>query len=187
MTPTNLFPQASGVSSLLVTAEECMAQARVDLDAEAAQLLKYAASAQSMVEHYIETPLTERAMVALADCWPAGGWRVMQGKVRAIDAIRYTDIEGQEQTLPASAYVLRERLRVGLIRFTGEPLPAIQPHSEIIVSLTAGWPTNGCDDVLKQAVLMLTSNLYDNRGTLAPEAQACMEALLSPFRLRYIA
>lgn len=188
MMPAPLFPQPVGApAQLVVTAEECMAHARVDLEDDAAQLLKYAAAAQSMVERHIETPLTERAMEAFADCWPAAGWRVMQGKIRSVDAIRYIDAAGAEQTLEPSAYVLRERLRAGLIRFTGDPLPDIAPQSEITVSLTAGWSTNGCDDVLKQTVLLLTSNLYDNRGTLHQDTQTCMEALLAPFRLRYLA
>lgn len=181
-----LFPRDVVPAVLLVTAGECLEQARVDLVTEGATLLRHAASAQALVEKRIQTALTPRMMAAYADGWPkvgpCGGWYLMTGQVSAIDAISYTDADGVEQTLPAESYVLRERLGLCHLRFvTGATLPAIAADSEIIISLTAGYPAGECNDALKQAVLMLTSSLYDNRGTLPADAEAGLKILLAPF------
>lgn len=183
-----LYPRETGAVAMVVTEAECAAQARVDLPAEVPQLLFYARAAQAWVEQMIAAPLTPRALVARADVWPEtgsiGGWWLWMQQVTAVTAIDYLDAAGQPQSLPAE-WRLVERGGVSQLRWPAEyAFPELLPNSEISISLTAGYPLNGCNELLRAAVLGAMTDMYDNRSTaISAPVQDAMRHLLRPFCL----
>lgn len=109
--------------------------------------------------------------------------------IRSVTSLKYTDINGIEQTLAATEYSLFVRNERGyLILGYGKSWPQIRPEPDAVrITYVAGYATVADVPVaIKQAILLMVGDLYENRSrqTERPlSVNSTVEALLYPLKM----
>jgi len=152
-------------SDMPVTLVEAKAQCRVQFADEDQLIEDLIAAATSMVEHYIGRSLTTQTWRLTLDKFTD---RIVlpRGPVQSISAFTYFDAAGVSQTVPGTTYA-----------FDGDADPQM-----VVRQPSASWPSVGnlinpvsityvagysaLDRDIKQAILMLVANWFENRETL---------------------
>jgi uncharacterized phiE125 gp8 family phage protein len=157
------------------------AQCRVTDTTEDALIEQYITSSRAWLERYTGLSFEEAeftdTFTALDDYL-----QLSRGPFLALTTIAYTDADGTEQDLAASA-------SNGRVYKPADGWPAILGNSTISVTYTAGFDAyNPLPEELVQAQLLLISHWFDNRGAVvvgqtSKELEYAVEALASPFRL----
>lgn len=185
---------------------------------EDAALGSHITAARSLIEEYAGIALISRQLHLYLDTWPfakasASGRRrsgiredvvtelgvpgsaisIPVRPVVSVEAIAILAGTGMETMWPAENYLLSPGLSPHLILQRGRrwPVPSFAAGG-IKISLTAGFGPdwNHIPATLRQAVLMVASYLYANRGDSAPGGDANIlvaagvDSLLIPYRAR---
>ncbi|MCW8918915.1 MAG: head-tail connector protein [Gammaproteobacteria bacterium] len=172
-----------------VTLAEAKAHTRAD-DADDALLAALITAGREYVESETARVLIERTGVLSLDRFPSV-IRVPGAPLVSVEALRYLDIEGQQQTLPSDQYRVDASSAPGRIT----PAPGVAWPATLFVpgavsiDLTVGYGT--ADDVpgvLKQALLLLVGHWYENRegvviGTITSEVPIAVTSLLDKRRV----
>jgi hypothetical protein len=107
----------------------------------------------------------------------------------SVEAVKYLDIDGVEQTLSASVYTVEIRGKTfGRIRLNnGEAWPSWRSESGCVrIDFTCGYGATAADvpASIRQAMMMAVADAYDNRGMGGKDvAMAAYDNLLAPFRV----
>jgi uncharacterized phiE125 gp8 family phage protein len=110
--------------------------------------------------------------------------------VTAVDAVKYVDMDGSEQTLPTDYYDVH--LDRGLVSWAyGVCLPAARcQRNAVSVEFSAGYAdADSVPGPIKSAILLMVGNLYANReavnvGNIVTDIPFGVDALLAPYRVR---
>jgi uncharacterized phiE125 gp8 family phage protein len=112
------------------------------------------------------------------------------GNLGAISFVTYTDADGASQTLDASAYEADTVSVPGrLVLAYGESWPSTRCQWDAVrIRYTVGWAVADVPAPIKQAMLLLVAQLYENRvpevvGVSLGKVAFAVDALLSPYRL----
>jgi uncharacterized phiE125 gp8 family phage protein len=118
--------------------------------------------------------------------------RIPLPPLQSIVSVKYDDVNGVEQTVPAADYIVDTARRVGwVVPVTDTPWPAtFDTINAVRVRFTAGYGNAGANvpAPIKAAMLLIIGHLYENReavtvGVNAQELPMAVMALLSPFEL----
>ncbi|TQE98658.1 MAG: hypothetical protein FKY71_12680 [Spiribacter salinus] len=162
---------------------------RVDTSVEDTLIERYIDAAVASIEgqYGIGVLMNEQQWKAFFDRF-YGIIRLPLFPVKSIDAIKYIDQDGDEQTLDASVY------RVDTVsnpaRITTEfnqtwPITRAREPNAVTVEFTGGFDTVPKD--LEQAVILFASHLFENRQPVVEgtrrELPMAVEAILSRYRV----
>jgi len=168
----------------VITRDLAKAHCRIDGDHENDLIDHYVASAIAWVENHCDLALSEKE-ITLKFPGFTDHPVITTTPVRSIEAIRYLDETGAEQTL--TGFRLHGATILPLV---GGAWPTTLDRSDVEVDLTVGY---GGEDIgeappsLKQAALLLVAHQYENResvivGTIASKLPHGVEALTHQYR-----
>ena len=106
-----------------------------------------------------------------------------RGPVQSIQSLKYVDEIGSEETVSSSSYVsdiISEPARVASVAgwfATGGII------NQVIVRYTVGTSVADIPKPLKQGMMLIISELYDNRGDRVRQLPTASEYLFNPFRI----
>lgn len=165
----------TGPASEPVTAAELKAQLRVDISDDDALITAKGKAARQLIE-----ALTGRRMITrtekllLDDFPPCDGIVIPVAPVTAVSKVSYFDEDGTETVVDSSDYVVDVNGPVGRVVLKSDaswpdlttskrPINAVEVHFEAGYANAAAVP-----EPLKDAVKMLTGDLYGNREASTP-------------------
>jgi uncharacterized phiE125 gp8 family phage protein len=187
------------MSSLLLTApaiepvslDEARAFLRVENYDDDHVIAALIAGARIHVEAQTRRALITQSWRLTRDAWPPDGrLTVLPAPLQALTAASITDSTGNVTDIDVQAFV--PDLGASALIFAPWALPAPgQIAAGIELDVTVGYGDAAIDvpQALRQAIRMLVSHWYDNRGVVAPgttQAVAMPEtvaALLAPYRV----
>lgn len=163
------------------------AHLRVEHDAEDAPIAAYVSAAQDAVERHCSRFLTAREAEISYSAFPGScegyAFDLPRDPVTAITAIAYTDSDGVAAELEEADWRWSEAAP-NLVRpayDTSWP-SAYAEAGAVRVTFDAGYEDGLCPPSLVQAVKLLLTHLYDNRGAMAGELPAGVVSLCRPYR-----
>lgn len=166
---------------------EIKAHLRLDDDSEDGLLAGYLVAAREAVERHLRRTLISRRWQSVLDAWPAGPVRLPRPPLLAVEAVRVFDAAGAASLVPPSDYRVETRAEPGFLlaaSAAGLPRPGLFP-SGIEIDFVAGYGTdwNAVPSPIRQALLMMVSDLFESRSSAAPAIAGTVRSLLDPFRV----
>lgn len=184
--PTDLEP---------VTLQEAKDHLRIEHALDDSTILTLISAARQYVEQICWRSLMPETWELSLDGFPAGGeLELPKGNLVAVNFVRVNDADGIEQTIDPSQYVVDinsvpGRLRLGY----GASWPSTRAQWDAVrIEYDVGWDFDAGvwagPRPLKQAVLLLVSQMYEHRtpevvGTIVSSVSFAAEALMAPYRL----
>ena len=165
----------------VITRALAKAHLRIDGDHENDLIDHYIASAIAWVENHCDVALAEKSItLSFPGFSPTPSINVKP--VRSIEAIRYLNEAGTEETLTGF------RLNGDKVHpLVGSAWPNALADSEVEIDLTVGYDASETPTPLKQAALLLLAHQYENResvivGTISSKLPHGVEALTHQYR-----
>ena len=167
-----------------VTLAEAKAQCRVDSNDEDTLLDGLIAAATEYVELYCGTVIDVRTLAVKCDDF-CDFAKFPVTPLATVTGITYVDSAGATQTLSTDVYEVRtDNLTASIVLKFGQSWPSIQSESRITVTATAGYTVAPAP--IKQAILLLVGQWFDQRADVSDKAMIAMpnavEALLTNYR-----
>ena len=160
----------SGPAVEPVTIEEAKAFLRVEHDDDDDVIAALIAGARVHVEAQTRRALITQSWRLVRDAWPsAGRVPVLPAPLRALTAARIFRLDGTAQTLDAAAFTADKSNAPGWITYSGTPPAPGRMAAGIELDVTVGYGDT-VEDVpadLRQAIRILVSHWYENRGLIA--------------------
>lgn len=185
-----MFTQTTPPTAEPLSLTEAKEHLRVSHDDEDGYINGLIRVAREMVEQHTGRKLITQTWKLVRDDF-CGRIDLLPG-TQAITGVQYQDTDNAQQTLAPSVYELRS---VGLVESLGlkyaQSWPSVLCHpGSVVITFTVGYGASG-DDVptpIKQAMLMLLAQLYENReetviGTIVSPMPIASEFLLNPYRV----
>ena len=143
-----------------VTLAQAKTQFRIDRNDEDLFIGDLIKRARSHIERRCNVVFAEQTIQSSCSSF-ADFSRLPRGPVKSVEAITYTDINGNMAVLDSAIYtVLRDGLEPSIVLKSGQTWPNIQPGSRIVV--TAVYGGDAPDDIC-HAILLLAGAWYENR------------------------
>ncbi len=140
-------------------------------------------AAREAAEAFTNCALAPTVFEMGLDGFPAGGIQLPKGPLVSVDSIKYTDTNGDEQTLSAASYVVDDYADPAVVYPEVDlPWPTdVKPSVNVVrVRFTAGYGTGDESPAIavipasiKKAMLLILGHLYENREDVSV-------AILSP-------
>lgn len=169
-------------------------QLRVDNTAEDSTIARYIDAATAYIEgpYGIGVLMEEQQWRAFFDHFP-NVIRLPLFPVKSIDAIKYVDTDGNEQTLDAWSYrtdTVSNPARIVTEHSESWPVTRQREPNAVTVEFTGGFDKVPKD--LEHAVILLASHWFENRepvtvGNSGAELPIAVDAILSRYRVPGIA
>jgi uncharacterized phiE125 gp8 family phage protein len=172
-------------ASMPVTLEEAKAQCRVEDDSEDSLMTGLIGAATDYVEQYTGRALVSQTWRLTLDAF-ADSILLPKGPVQSVSAITYFDTAGDVQTLDASNYTADITSDPSWVVINSDAaLPHLMDAVNVVrVDFVAGYSTLPAS--IKQAILLLIGQWFDNRSDVTDKAMIAMpnavEALLTNYR-----
>lgn len=151
-------------------------------------LQAYLNAALAAVEARTGKALYQRRFVWLVHGWISDGAQGLPiSPVKSIESLRIISSSGMENIIENTEYLLCKDKHFPALKAASGYLPHIPQGGRAEITVEAGfgptWPDIPAD--LRQAILMLAANFYENRyggGNQQSELPASVLALLEPYR-----
>lgn len=176
-----------------VTVDEAKAFLRKEDNDENATIERAIAAAREWVEDYTWRALVTQTWDLYAYEFPCsnGELSLAKGRLQSVSTVTYVDTEGATQTLAGSEYQVDTKREPGRIApaYSKSWPSTREQFNAVAVRFVAGYgAASAVPAALKQAVLILTADLFENReseviGTISAEVRFSAQALLAPFTL----
>ena len=173
-----------------VSLAEAKAWLREDMSENDALITGLIAAAADLVERQTGEVVSGRRVVTAS--YRVFGLQIVLPRwpLVAVQSVQYDAINGTEATISSGAWRVREAAgRPSIIPAAGEEWPALEPtRGTVRVAAMVGYETRAdVPEALRQAVLMLVANWYNNReavvvGTISSPLPLGVSALLRPFK-----
>lgn len=177
-----------------LTLDEAKLHLRVDHDLEDAKILGMIRTAREAAEEAASRTLVPTTYKVKLDDWPIpewkrGRWRReirIDDELQQVVSVSYRDAAGDLQVLDESAYDVDEGPPGRIVPAYGACWPRVRPGPGAVeVVYTAGYAS---DDLIPQSLkdwmLLLVGNLYENRESTVPGASVAelpdLDDLLGP-------
>lgn len=173
-----------------ITLAEAKANLRVfgaDDDADITRMIR---AARQMAEERLNRALMPQVLAFGADAF-CGSLRVPRPPLRQLDSITYVDVDGVNQVLPGSAYLVDGFVDPPMISAAyGTPWPTTRAQaSAVVVQYQAGYAdAASVPEPIRQWMLLAINAFYEHRSAIAteqtyalPEEFACW--LLQPYKV----
>ena len=161
-----------------VTIAEARQQVRVLNSVHDQDLIFAISAARVAAETYINQIISPRTFAAVM---PAFCDVIrLPGPLQSVQSVTYRDADGATQTLdPATYYV--DRTRAAVMRSPMADWPAVgRYHDAVTINYTAGWAA--CPWDIQQAIRLLLTHFFENRGSENIAMPSNAEWLLRPYR-----
>jgi uncharacterized phiE125 gp8 family phage protein len=174
-----------------VTLADAKAWLRVEHDDDDDVITALIAGARMHVEAQTRRALITQTWRLVRDAWPHDGRiAVLPAPLQSIDTVRVYDDAGVAQTVDLQAFTLDTAAAAGVIVFVPWSAPAPgRPFAGIELDVTVGFGDAPTDvpEPLRQALKLLVTHWYENRGVVASGAAAALPAnlaaLIAPYRV----
>lgn len=174
-----------------VTLEEARAHLRgSELDDPA--LTAIIAAARSFAEEATWRAIVSQKWRAHLAGFCGGEIRLAKGRLLSVEAVKYIDPDGSEQTLDPALYTVDTAREPGrIVRAHGASWPSTRNHLySVTVDFTAGYgEPDAVPAGLKRLLLLLIGHFHENTeavvtGTIATELPLAIKSLLALYTLR---
>jgi uncharacterized phiE125 gp8 family phage protein len=174
-----------------VTLVEAKAHLRLETSADDTYVTSLIVAARQYVEEVCWRGLIAQTWELTLDDWPSTDQiDLPRGEVTAITSVKYDDATGAEQTLASSNYTLDGYPPARLVLKSSASWPDLDGEVLAIrILFVVGWANAAAVPMpIKQAVLLLVSQLYEQRtpevtGAQIAKVDFAVDALLRPYRL----
>lgn len=189
----NYVTLVTGPAALAVSLDDVKTHLRLSGSSEDAYLTRLVEAAVEAVERYTKRDLITKTYKQLQDTF----FRINQIRKSpnvSVTSVKYYGQDNIQQTLSSALYyALNYSQYLGIFPVTDGNWPStyIRPQA-VEINFTAGYGTSSSSvpASIKQAILMLVANMYENRGDCnecGPDTlistNSAVKGLLSPFRL----
>lgn len=170
-----------------VTLAEAKKHLNLEITDDDAYVTALIVAARQYAEEYCWRALLTQTWERVSDRFE-DPMRLGKGNVQSITSVTYLDDAGLRITLPAATYVL-DTISSSLRLAHGNSWPGVRSQWDaVIVRFVAGWTEADVPQTVKQAILLLVSQMYEHRtpevtGTIVSPVRFAFEALLSPYRV----
>ena len=186
------------MSSLLLTGpaieplslDEAKAFLRVEHSDDDQVISALIAGARTHIETHSQVALITQGWRIVLDCWPQHGRIVVRpGLLKSLLAARFYDLNGNAHAIDTQGFVPDYAGSVLAFVPWAVPVPGRATAGiELDVSIGFGDTVEDVPESLRQAVRLLVSHWYDNRGVVASAGQCAVlpstvAALLAPYRM----
>jgi uncharacterized phiE125 gp8 family phage protein len=165
---------------------------RLDTDVDDTLLTTYATVARMMVESYLNRVLVTQTLTwtvqevdprrTEALLWMPTTLELPRGKVQSVTSVTTRDATGADTVLDPSNYTVDLNLAPARLRVTYGSVVGEVMHVQIVY--VAGY--GAAADVpppIQQAILIMTTFMYENRGDTDGELPRAVEWLCDPYRI----
>ncbi len=114
------------------------------------------------------------------------GFELPKGNLVSVASVKYLDGDGATQTLVANTDYLVDTVSTpGRVRLAyGAAWPSHRSQWDAVrIRYTVGWAVAAVPQPIKQAMLLLISQMYESRSPVVVEAGTTVDALLRAYRL----
>jgi uncharacterized phiE125 gp8 family phage protein len=154
-----------------VTLAEAKAYLRVEHDHDDDVIAALIAGARVHVEAQCRRALITQGWRLIRDAWPADGRiAVLPAPLQALTAARVRRIDGTTQAIDADLFAVDAASAPGVLSFAAGALPMPgRAVAGIELDIEAGYGEAAADvpQPLRQAIRVLVSHWYENRGLIA--------------------
>lgn len=184
-----------------ITLQEALDHLRLDLGVDNATVTAAIAGARKYAEEFLWRGLVTQTWELVLEAFPDDGClpvksmqrqgiELPKGNLVSVTSVKYIDGNGTEQTMSTGDYTVDTVSEPGRIRLAyNKTWPTVRPQWDAVrVRYVVGWSVANVPQPIKNALLLLVAQLYENRvpevaGTLS-SIEFAVEALLGPYRLR---
>ena len=176
-----------------ITLSAAKGHLNVTIDMDDALIRSLITAARQQVESFLCRSLVTQTWELRLDCFPSSGNAVELPlpPVASVTSVSYVDSDGATQTWAAEEYQVDSKSAPGrLIPAYGYSYPSTRSQFDAVtITFVTGYGS-GADvpQVIKQAMLLLIGEMYENReetvvGTIASKMPMTAERLLWPHRV----
>ncbi len=192
----------TGPSDEPVSLAEARAHVRLDTDLDNPYLTTAIKAARHWAEKYTNRGLMIQTLELVLEGFPGCDEvelprgqlavlpEVMSVVPPAVSSVKYIDAAGDEQTLPTTEYVIDSANVPGKVRLAyGKSWPEAREQWDAVkIRYAVGWAAATVPEDIKQAILLLVSQMYEQRtpevsGTIISKVSFAVEALLGHHRI----
>lgn len=174
-----------------VTLAEAKAHLRLETTADDAYVATLVTAARQHVEEHCWRGLVTQTWELILDAFPgADSVELPRGVLAGISSVTYIDADGASQALAVTEYDADTRSVPGKLRLAyGKSWPSARSQwNAVVVEYIVGTAAADVPVPLKQAILLLVSQMYEHRtpevlGTIVSKVDFAVDALLRPYRL----
>lgn len=173
-----------------ITLAEAKNFLRVDGSDEDALISALISAAREMCESYTRRILVTTTIDEYFDGFPNYKDAVSKdiiylsrGPVQSVASVKYVDEIGSEETVDSSYYVVDTISEPARIASTAGWFATNGIINQVIVRYTVGTDVSAIPTPLKQGMMLIISDLYDNRGDRVKKMPTASEYLFNPFRI----
>jgi len=172
----------------VVTLAEAKAHLKVDFDTDDTLIADLIDAAIDDAENFTCTSIREAKYGIFMDDF--NDHTIKNTPVQSITAITYKDALEAEQTLPTTAYELRQIDKYAFaLYFIEDAISAIQlsttQNTPVNIKLTTGYSLGTVPAVIKQAILLTVADFYENREDKIHRMPTRVQSLLRKYRFYY--
>ncbi len=172
-----------------VTLDEAKGQVGEDTNERDDLITNQIKAACQYVEGYTGLALYTRTVKLRAFDFDCRGFVLPAAPVTAVTSITYIDSAGAEQTLDPAVYdEALYGLSPTIALAYGQSWPSVRCGlSSVVFTVTAGYAAGECPDPIKQAVLLIVGDWFENReqsvaGSISTIPMVAVESLLTNYR-----
>lgn len=159
---------------------------KVDFSTDDTLIALLIAAAREAVEKYCQIALIEQTITEKFPKFQGYGLRLSVAPLLAVTGITYRDSNGTTQTLSTDLYGTFPELRPPMVyRKFGKTLPTVQPGFDSVTAVyTAGYANAAAVPApIRQAILLMIADWYDNRADGVRNMPTASQALLNAYRV----
>jgi uncharacterized phiE125 gp8 family phage protein len=173
-----------------ITLTEAKNFLRVDHDDDNNLISALITAARQMCEEYTRRILVTTTVDEYFDEFPTNNWSglsniiyLSRGPVASISSVKYVDEIGSEVTVPRTAYVADVISEPARIQSTAGWFSGAGVVNQVIVRYVVGSDVSAIPKPLIQGMMLVISDLYDQRGDRVRRMPTASEYLFNPYRI----
>lgn len=184
------FDIVTAASSEPITLAEAKNFLRVDTNDDDALISALITAARQLCEDYTRRILVTTTIDEYFDKFPSNRWEnlsniiyLSRGPVASITSVKYVDEIGSEQTIDAADYIVDTISEPARIQSTSGWFAAAGVVNQVIVRYVVGSDVSSIPKPLIQGMMLIVSDLYDQRSDRVKQLPTASEYLWNPYRI----
>lgn len=184
------FDIVTAAASEPITLAEAKNFLRVDTSDDDDLINVLITAARQLCEEYTRRILVTSTIDEYFDQFPKNKWNglsnviyLSRGPVASVTSVKYVDEIGSEETIGAANYVVDTISEPARIESTAGWFAAAGVVNQVIVRYVVGSGVSDIPKPLIQGMLLVISDLYDQRGDRVKRLPTASEYLWNPYRI----
>lgn len=184
------FDIVTAAASEPITLTEAKNFLRVDHSDDDTLIEALITAARQMCEEYTRRILVTTTVDEYFDQFPINSWNghsnilyLSRGPVTSISSVKYVDEIGSEQTISTSLYLSDLISEPARIQSVGGWTTGAGVINQLIVRYVVGTDVSAIPKPLIQGMMLVISDLYDQRGDRVRQLPTASEYLWNPYRI----